>query len=683
MTEWANGGWDEHPEEEMLSAYYDDVVTPALRARLAAHLAVCDRCRAILHDYAALGQAMRRLEVAPPRTLHADLYARLEGGRRRPSIWSRLATAAAVTSLALLAYALFLWRPPEPAAVAMAYPRRDATAVPVDTVVQIVYSADVDRAAVEQAVQIDPPVPVNKTWHGNTLVLEPQEPLKPDTPYSVRAPAVAPVKSAPLPVVPALPPLPLLQPAAQATPVASAAPAAPPAATEATAATAAPAVAAAPVKESAASPTPPVITHFRTAPVAVAAAKPTAVKPPAGPSPQPTPVSVAAARTEATPPAETPASPAAAAASTAATKSGASSGKEPARGFGLLYKQQEIASALGRPSGDESRVSLLEQRFERGWLLWRADQPKGEERTYYVLTDDGKWRAYADDGSEAADSATPAPGVPEGKTAPNRTLGKLWQQREEVRQALGWAVEAERQLNGAAQPFAKGTMLGHERKEIYILYADGHWQQLPDPWVEPTATPTPTSPASHTPTPGPTGTKAPTPLPDAGAVTGGRGCRIVPQNRFAELYAGSEALRGRLACALDPEAPVQLVAQPFEKGVMLARADKGLVYVLLADGTWSAYSDSYEADDAAADEPPPAGLLAPDGKLGAIWGGHAEVRRGLGWATSAAVESSGSAETFAGGNLLTSGNGPIIAIYADGHWERFGDAEPSATPPAE
>lgn len=637
-----------HPGEELLSALFDDELSLSQNARVAAHLAGCGRCQGVLRGYAALGTALRRSEVDPPASLHADLHRLLSGGRTWLGVWSRVGVAASMALVALLAYAFFLVPPSEPATVAMAYPRRDATSVPLDTVVQIVYSADVDRSAVEQAVQIEPPVAVLKSWRGDTLVLEPREPLKPDTTYSVRAPGIAPAKPAQVPP-------------------------------------------AEPAQQTLAVPTPQVVTQFRTAPVAVAVAtaklSPVTASPVAsGPTLEPTRLAVAAAASQSPSPiavgstpeptriaiaaaqatptrSSTPANPAGTRAAT--PKPSPSPDREPARGFGLLYGQPEIAAALGRPNTDDHQVRLLEQRFEGGWLLWRSDQLRGDERTFYVLTDDGKWRAYTDDGVEVDDTATPAADLPIGMSAPRRTLGKLWLQREDVRRALGWATETERQLNGNMQTFAKGAMLGLDRQQIYVLYEDGRWQRLPDPYVEPTATP------SSTPTVGPAGAKASTPLPGAGLVPGGRTCLIAPQRSFALVYANNEALRVRLACALEPEAPVQLVEQPFENGTMLARADKGLVYVLLVDGTWSAFADAYQAGETVAAEHPSAGLQAPERALGAVWQDYVDVRRALGWATAPERTYAGVGEGFVGGNLLAADAGHITAIYSDGRWERL------------
>ncbi len=635
MTERPVRWRGEHPEDGVLSAYYDDELAPAERARVATHLADCGHCRAVVHGYASLGELLREQYVAPPANLAVDLEARL--GRRGfwSRFWPRVAAVGSLAAVVVVAYAVLLWRAQGPVAIAMAFPPPQSTSVAVDTAMEIAYSAGVDHTAVEQAVRIEPPVPVTKHWRGDTLVLQPEQPLAPDKTYSVIAPAEAP---------PAPPPVP---PVAQ-------------------------------VQQSQPAATPQVVTSFRTAPVAVAAAAPTA--PASASVVQSTPVKPAASAqagqtsvTAALPPTPTPGGAVVVAAAVptsgpdamAATKTPPAAVKRPAKGFGILYRQADVAIALSRPVGDEKAVKVVEQQFEHGWLLYRTEQTKGVSPTYYVLTSDGKWRAYADNYSATEPEPTPQVEPPQGLSAPRHELGRLWQAREDVRTELGWAVEVEHPLNGSVQDFVNGSMLGHERKVIYVFYADGRWQRFTDPYVAPTPTPS--------------GTPRATGVAQSGTTNAvDSDCLVVPQGPFAGVWSGNEDLRTRLACALEVETAVQLTQQSFEHGIIVARPDRRVVYVLLADGTWSAYADSYQQAKAG-EETVPAGLLAPEGLLGGIWREHPEVRKGLGWATAPEQSSVGAAESFAAGNMLTGSQG-VLAIYADGRWELVPRSNPTATP---
>ncbi|MHB1132565.1 MAG: anti-sigma factor family protein [Chloroflexota bacterium] len=458
-----------HASEEELSAYYDAELPPAERRRVAAHLAACESCRATLAEFAALGQELREPLVPVPPPLRFKLEERL-ANRRPPSVWaSQLRGLASVAALLVVAtYAVLVWPATQPVALAVAYPARDATSVALDAVVEIAYAADTDRRAVEQNLHIEPGVAVQTNWRGDTLVIQPQHPLQPDTIYSVKAPGAAPGKQAPLPPM---------------------------------------------FSGNSGVPTPQIVTTFRTAPAAGAVAQQGAA-PAATAQPHATgEASIAAATVvpTAVKPAA-PTSPAATATQVAVVRPSGALAKEPGKGFGLIYRQPGVAAALGPLLGEERHVKVVEQRFERGRMLWCAGNSKDDEPTLYVLTDDGKWQSFPD--AVAQTTATiKAEEPPKGLFAPQQSLGKLWRARQDVRSQLGWAVEPERQLNGGEYRFAKGVMLGHERKLVYVLNMDGSWQEYPDGWLEPSPTPVRTATASlptASPTPSRGGTQGST-----------------------------------------------------------------------------------------------------------------------------------------------------------------------------
>ncbi len=629
-TPTAIGG---HPDEAAISAYLDGELPTAERGRLEAHLAECAACRRTLRSYRLLGAALRQGTVpVPPRLAH-DLRARL---RDKPAR-RRLRLLPAIGSLAAGLVFLFLIGSlasmSSGTAVANAYPVPNATDVPLTVVVEIAYTAGVDRQAAESAVIIDPPVPVEKQWHGDTLVVKPVQPLAPETHYTVRALDRAP-SSPPLPV----PALPVLNQPADATPTPG---------VVTTFRTAPAAVAAAPTQAAAAAQTAQAPAVALASPASgQAAARPAAL--PTAPSPTPTPMPTAqvVAAAETTPV------------------------REPVRGFGALYKgNSAVRAGLGRPLADEQAVQLAEAVFERGIVLWR-----GDERITYVLATDGRWTSP----SALASTAPSTPTVePLAETVDVlQATPKTGRLHESVRTALGRELEPERIFTGAVQAFTRGTMIWSDERIIYVLYTNGRWEQHHDEFTEDTPTPTPTA------TPGPPTiptVKAPPATPPAAeptptpAAAAAADCAFVPVRGFGRLYAMHAELRRQLACPLEAERPIQAAEQTFEGGKMLWRGDKRVIYVLIDEGAWFAFEDTYEEGVELTAETPPSGLLAPIRGFGKLWREQTDVRRAVGWATAPERGFTGAVEAFGGGTLIWSDAKRIFALYADGRWEAFAD----------
>jgi hypothetical protein len=607
---------DDHLPEETLSALRDGELSPHERRRVEAHLAECPRCRRVLRGYELLAEALRGETVPVPASLPADLRARLHGERRSSTAGLRFALGGVATGLLLVAAAVLAWPPTTPVPVASAYPAPETSSVAVDTTIEIVYTANVDRRAVEAAVAIEPPVPVTKAWRGDTLVLRPERPLTPNTRYSVRAPAVAP-PAANIPLAP------------------------PPSAS-----------------------TPAVVTNFRTAPVAVAAA------------PSPSPVAPTPEATVAQPAAPAPAPPESATPTPTAEMAIAmlpTSAATPApvvvRGFGLLYRDNApVREALGRPTTSERAVQLAQQSFAGGQMLWRDD-----ERTIYVLLADGGWLSLPDTyqpGDEG--EATPATAL-----EPRRGFGKAWREMKDLRKALGAPAKPEVGLSGAVQTFASGTMVWTEARAIYVLYASGRWEEHRDTYVDPSATPTPTAtprvrvptPRAATPLPTPALVGTPTPTPATA-------CTIKPTRGFGLLYEAFQTLRARLGCATAGEVVIPAAEQTFEGGLMLWDGERQVVRVLVYGGGHAAFPDTYQTDEPLSVESPPAGLLAPLHGFGKVWRDRPDVRQALGWATAAERGFSGASQRFERGTLFWSDRRLIIAVYDDGRWEMFPDEYP-------
>jgi hypothetical protein len=117
---------------------------------------------------------------------------------------------------------------------------------------------------------------------------------------------------------------------------------------------------------------------------------------------------------------------------------------------------------------------MADQLFERGLMLWRKDTSeifvlRGENRrTNYVAT------VYPDRFQEGdPEDSTQLP--PSGLEAPKRGFGRLWRDKPDLSQSLGWAKSPERGFEGAVQEFQQGRMLwaGDDQRLIWVIYENG------------------------------------------------------------------------------------------------------------------------------------------------------------------------------------------------------------------
>lgn len=158
----------------------------------------------------------------------------------------------------------------------------------------------------------------------------------------------------------------------------------------------------------------------------------------------------------------------------------------PVRGFGLVYTTHpDVATRLGCASAPEIGSGSTRQTFEHGLMIRRDDV-----RQIFVIKGDGTWAVFPDtyqDG-EALSDVGPAPA---GRQAPSHGFGKVWREQAGLRQALGWATDAEQGVSGAFEDFAAGRMVWTSDRTIYALFSDGTWRSFADLFVDPTATPAP------------------------------------------------------------------------------------------------------------------------------------------------------------------------------------------------
>ena len=192
------------------------------------------------------------------------------------------------------------------------------------------------------------------------------------------------------------------------------------------------------------------------------------------------------------------------------------------------------------------------------------------------------------------------------------------------------------------------------------------------PAAEPVgAAPLPLEPAPALPTP--------TPFPpfEAGPLLGDPPAGLVePQGTYATRWREDLSLQESLGWAVD-DAPraVDMVAQRFERGTMFWRSDNSTITILLADGSWVRYPDTFAEGEPESDPTlfPQNNLIQPVRGFGKLWRSQSGVRDQLGWATEKEQIYNGTLQEFARGEVVQVGiNTFVLAHQPDGSpvWSR-------------
>jgi hypothetical protein len=113
------------------------------------------------------------------------------------------------------------------------------------------------------------------------------------------------------------------------------------------------------------------------------------------------------------------------------------------------------------PLGPAATVQAAFQKFEHGYMLWRADTSE-----ILVLYQTGRVERYKDSwqGETITYSETPPPGLYQ----PVRGFGKVWVDNAQVRQGLGWAVALEQ---GYTMQYQQSSDFKYAR--LYMTWPDG------------------------------------------------------------------------------------------------------------------------------------------------------------------------------------------------------------------
>ena len=126
--------------------------------------------------------------------------------------------------------------------------------------------------------------------------------------------------------------------------------------------------------------------------------------------------------------------------------------------------------------------TMAAQRFEHGLLLWlqATDDERPFNEIIALYDDDGplpRWQTMVDDWTEGEPESDPDIVPPDGLFQPVRGFGKIWSQRTEVRDRLGWATGEEFSLEDggyqcSSAAYASCYVSGPEGV-VYVLYPNG------------------------------------------------------------------------------------------------------------------------------------------------------------------------------------------------------------------
>ncbi len=137
------------------------------------------------------------------------------------------------------------------------------------------------------------------------------------------------------------------------------------------------------------------------------------------------------------------------------------------------YEQSEIDSfrrSMGCPTELYDGVPAAVQSMERGLMIWADTQEDPARDPIWAYSQYGYYEVYPDTFTEGTDPEVPAFEAPQGLFLPRRGFGKVWGSYPDLRDDLGYAVEAtERPVNATVQSFDGGVMVWiYETEQVFI-----------------------------------------------------------------------------------------------------------------------------------------------------------------------------------------------------------------------
>lgn len=140
------------------------------------------------------------------------------------------------------------------------------------------------------------------------------------------------------------------------------------------------------------------------------------------------------------------------------------------------YNDYSTRTTLGCavPGQDYRYTSAATARFERGQMFWI--QLRGGQSVIYVVIY-GKsgtmtYKLFNDTWKEG-DPATTGLTPPAGMYEPQRGFGKVWREQSGIREALGWALELERNTTVNYQVYQNGAIMNDMNDSLSWLFSGG------------------------------------------------------------------------------------------------------------------------------------------------------------------------------------------------------------------
>lgn len=206
--------------------------------------------------------------------------------------------------------------------------------------------------------------------------------------------------------------------------------------------------------------------------------------------------------------------------------------------------------------------------------------------------------------------------------------------------------------------------------------AEGIEASAPEPVVE-VPTLTPAQSPLQTPTTVPmTGTEgvpdtAGTPLPDTPPAG-----LFVPEGGFADQWKNSAAVQQDLGFALfKSEESTPAAVQSFENGQMVWLGKTQEILVVLYDGEWRSFADTFKEGEPERDPSlvTPGELLQPERGFGKVWRANPDVQEAIGWATQKEQGVTATVQEYERGRMVrVSGQVLILILMGEsgGAWRQ-------------
>ena len=282
---------------------------------------------------------------------------------------------------------------------------------------------------------------------------------------------------------------------------------------------------------------------------------------------------------------------------------------------------------LGCPLSAGKTLWSSWQPFERGHIIWRQD-----DDAVFAFDFEGEWKRFADDWD--SQELTGARGTaPDGMQTPVRGFGYLWETDDDVFADLGWATDEEKGFCALFQRFERGTLIIGDPVDSCFDDATNHAAESPF---------------------------ADNALQSLNSGMWEIACQVQTHANLDHLWSQSE-----LGCPLVAGGILWSSWQPFQRGHMIWRQGDDAVFVLVNEGAWDRFEDSWDDQDySSARGTPPEGLQAPVRGFGLLWEENDEIYADLGWATAEERGFCAMFQQYENGFLLLSDSTPSCL---DGH----------------